>query len=71
MGKTSLVRSVMGLATPRVTSDQSGLTARRSGLRPYRSPDRGVGYVPQGRRLFASLTVLEHLQMLERSAPGA
>ena len=72
MGKTSLVRSVMGLATPRVTSgsirfDGSELV----GQRPYQISQRGVGYVPQGRRLFASLTVLEHLQMLERAAPGA
>ena len=72
MGKTSLVRSVMGLATPRVTSgsirfDGSELV----GQRPYQISQRGVGYVPQGRRLFASLTVLEHLQMLDHPAPGA
>lgn len=72
MGKTSLVRSVMGLATPRVTSGSIRFDGTEIvGLRPYQISDRGVGYVPQGRRLFASLTVLEHLQMLERSAPGA
>jgi branched-chain amino acid transport system ATP-binding protein len=32
---------------------------------------RRVGYVPQGRRLFSSLTVLEHLQILDRGRPGA
>ena len=72
MGKTSLVRSVMGLATPRVTSGSIRLDGTELvGQRPYQISGRGVGYVPQGRRLFASLTVLEHLQMLERAAPGA
>ena len=72
MGKTSLVRSVMGLATPRVTSGSIRFDGKELvGQRPYLTSRRGVGYVPQGRRLFASLTVLEHLQMLERTAPGA
>lgn len=72
MGKTSTVRSVMGLATPRVTSGSIKFEGKELvGLRPYQIADLGVGYVPQGRRLFASLTVLEHLQMLERKAPGA
>ena len=72
MGKTSLVRSVMGLATPRVTSGSILFNGTDLvGQRPYQISGRGVGYVPQGRRLFASLTVLEHLQMLERKAPGA
>ena len=72
MGKTSLVRSVMGLATPRVTAGSIRFDGTELvGLRPYQISDRGVGYVPQGRRLFASLTVLEHLKMLERTAPGA
>ena len=72
MGKTSLVRSVMGLATPRVTSGSIRFDGvELVGQRPYQISGRGVGYVPQGRRLFASLTVLEHLQMLERTAPGA
>ena len=72
MGKTSLVRSVMGLATPRVTSGSILFNGTDLvGQRPYQISGRGVGYVPQGRRLFASLTVLEHLQMHERKAPGA
>lgn len=72
MGKTSLVRSIMGLATPRVTSGSILFNGMELvGQRPYQVSRRGVGYVPQGRRLFASLTVLEHLQMLERTAPGA
>lgn len=72
MGKTSLVRSVMGLGSPHVTSGQVKLDgAELSGLRPHQIASRRIGYVPQGRRLFPSLTVLEHLQMLDRSLPGA
>jgi branched-chain amino acid transport system ATP-binding protein len=72
MGKTSLVRSVMGLGSPRVTEGQVRLDGQSlMGLRPNQIANRRIGYVPQGRRLFASLTVLEHLQMLDHGRPGA
>jgi branched-chain amino acid transport system ATP-binding protein len=72
MGKTSLVRSVMGLASPRVTEGRirfDGIDL--VGLRPNQIANHRIGYVPQGRRLFASLTVLEHLNMLDRGRTGA
>ena len=72
MGKTSLVRSVMGLGSPHVTSGQIRFNGEDLvGLRPNQIAGRRIGYVPQGRRLFASLTVLEHLHMLDRGRPGA
>jgi branched-chain amino acid transport system ATP-binding protein len=72
MGKTSLVRSVMGLGSPRVTAGSVRLDgAELRGLASNQIAARRIGYVPQGRRLFPSLTVLEHLQMLERKRPGA
>jgi branched-chain amino acid transport system ATP-binding protein len=72
MGKTSLVRAVMGLGSPRVTAGSIRLDdSELVGLRPHRIANLGIGYVPQGRRLFASLTVLEHLHMLDRGRPGA
>jgi branched-chain amino acid transport system ATP-binding protein len=72
MGKTSLVRSVMGLGSPRVTEGSVKLDGTELvGLRPNRIANHRIGYVPQGRRLFASLTVLEHLQMLDRGRTGA
>jgi len=72
MGKTSLVRSVMGLGSPRVTAGSVRLDGTELvGLRPHRIAGHRIGYVPQGRRLFATLTVLEHLQMLDRGRPGA
>ena len=40
------------------------------GLPPYKVAATGIGYVPQGRRLFTSLTVDEHLAMLARDARG-
>jgi branched-chain amino acid transport system ATP-binding protein len=72
MGKTSLVRSVMGLGSPRVTEGSVKLEGTELvGLRPNRIANHRIGYVPQGRRLFASLTVLEHLHMLDRGRKGA
>jgi branched-chain amino acid transport system ATP-binding protein len=72
MGKTSLVRSIMGLGTPRVTSGSVQLNNEElTGQRSFEIANKGIGYVPQGRRLFQSLTVLEHLQMLARKNPDA
>jgi branched-chain amino acid transport system ATP-binding protein len=72
MGKTSLVRSVMGLGTPRVTEGRIRFDGQDLvGLRANEIANRRIGYVPQGRRLFASLTVLEHLKMLDRGRTGA
>ena len=42
-----------------------------AGMNPSRIAHHGVGYVPQGRRLWASLTVDEHLRLCERGARGA
>jgi branched-chain amino acid transport system ATP-binding protein len=72
MGKTSLVRSVMGLGTPRVQAGTVRMEGRDLvGLPAHTVARQRIGYVPQGRRLFQSLTVLEHLEMLARGQPGA
>ena len=72
MGKTSLVRSVMGLGSPRITGGRVSIDgADLAGLRSHQIAAKRIGYVPQGRRLFASLTVLEHLEMLDHGLPGA
>jgi len=66
MGKTSLIRSIMGLQPPQI---RSGMIRWRGdslvGLRPHDIAARKIAIVPQGRRLFASLTVTEHLTMLK------
>jgi branched-chain amino acid transport system ATP-binding protein len=72
MGKTSLVRSVMGLGSPRLTGGRISVGgADLVGLRPHQISAKRIGYVPQGRRLFPSLTVLEHLRILDRGSAGA
>lgn len=64
MGKTTLIRSVMRLAQPEV---REGSIRWRDeelmGLVPHQVARRSIALVPQGRRLFPSLTVLEHLTM--------
>ncbi len=62
VGKSTLMRSIAGLTPPRagrIFLDGHDLT----GLRPYRIVRRGVALVPQGRRMFASLTVRETLDI--------
>ncbi len=72
MGKTSLVRTVMNLANPLKSKGTISLGGQSlAGLAPYQVSRAGVGYVPQGRRLFSSLTVLEHLQILDKKTAGA
>jgi branched-chain amino acid transport system ATP-binding protein len=66
MGKTTLIRSIMGLAPPQVRA--GSITWRGEslvGLRPHDIAARKIAIVPQGRRLFPSLTVTEHLTMLK------
>src|SRR3989454_11990997 len=69
MGKTTLIRSVIGF-TP----------ARRGTIRfkgeditrwpPFRAVEHGMGLVPQGRRVFPSLTVRENLEVAARGNGG-
>lgn len=65
MGKTSLIRSLMQLAKPRVRQGSVRFLGEELvGTAPHRIARRHIGYVPQGRRLFASLTVAEHLSIV-------
>ena len=72
MGKTTLIRSVMGLTPPQVR--EGSITyggAELRGLAPHAVAGKRIGLVPQGRRLFASLTVTEHLAMVPRRASSS
>jgi branched-chain amino acid transport system ATP-binding protein len=64
MGKTTLCAAIMGLSPPRASGsirfDGHELVGRAS----YKIAALGIGYVPQGRRLFPSLSVDEHLRMV-------
>ena len=69
MGKTTLCNAVMGLV-PIARGSIQFEGDELAGLSPSRIANHGVGYVPQGRRLWASLTVDEHLRLCERGARG-
>lgn len=62
MGKTTLCQAIMGLV-PSARGDVRLGGARISGRRAYKVARAGVGYVPQGRRVFPSLSVDEHLRL--------
>lgn len=68
-GKTTTLRSILGL-TP-IRSGRIRFCGEEIGrLAPFRIAQRGVGYVPEGRRMFGALTTLENLQLAERPTAG-
>jgi uncharacterized protein (UPF0261 family)/ABC-type branched-subunit amino acid transport system ATPase component len=70
MGKTTLCKTIMGLV--RATSGSVRLRGEDLlSLQPAQVARLGVGYVPQGRRLWRSLTVDEHLRMIAGKRRGA
>lgn len=61
-GKTTTVRSIMSLTPPRVgTIEIFGRSTTR--LPTHRVAELGIGYVPEGRKIFGNLTVLENLKV--------
>jgi branched-chain amino acid transport system ATP-binding protein len=70
MGKTTLLRAIMGLTPPRAGSVRLR-GEELVGRRPFEIAGKGIGYVPQGRRLFPSLSVDEHLRLTHRRASRA
>jgi branched-chain amino acid transport system ATP-binding protein len=74
VGKTTLCRAITGLTPPRAGSVIfDGVDIAR--LPPHRIFNMGISLVPQGRRIFSSLTVRENLAIAVRSPqsrqPGA
>lgn len=70
MGKTTLFRAIMGLTPPtQGTVRWKGVNV--TGMPPYAIAAQGIGYVPQGRRLFPSLSVEEHLTLTYRRSGRA
>ena len=65
-GKTTTVHSVAGLTPPRRGSITFKDT-QIAGLRPYKIARLGISLVPQGRRVFPSLTIRENLTMPART----
>lgn len=69
MGKTTLCNTIMGLVPARSGSVKFA-GDELTGKKIHKIAAKGIGYVPQGRRLFQSLTVHEHLAMLAKSTRG-
>src|SRR5688572_8853054 len=61
MGKTTLCNAIMGFTPPRASGSVQFEGKELIGRPPHKIARAGLGYVPQGRRLFPSLTVHEHL----------
>ena len=61
-GKTTTLKAIMGLVKPRAGSIRMG-GVELTGLAAHEVPKQGIGYVPQGRRLFAEMTVRENLEI--------
>ncbi len=62
MGKSTTLKSIMGLLKPRsghVIFDGKDIT----GQAPYKIAKAGIGYVPEERRIFPTLSVLDNLMM--------
>ena len=71
MGKTTLCAAIVGITPPRATGSIRFAGNELVGKPSYRIARQGIGYVPQGRRLFPSLSVDEHLRMIEGRGGGA
>jgi branched-chain amino acid transport system ATP-binding protein len=64
-GKSTTLKSVMGLVRPR--AGRISFRGRRiDGLEPFEICRLGLGYVPEDRRIFTDLTVLENLEIGQR-----
>jgi uncharacterized protein (UPF0261 family)/ABC-type branched-subunit amino acid transport system ATPase component len=68
MGKTTLCNAITGLVPARGSVRLFG--EEILGLPPHAITARGIGYVPQGRRVWPSLTVDEHLKLAARGSRG-
>jgi branched-chain amino acid transport system ATP-binding protein len=68
MGKTTLCNAIIGITPPSTTGSIVFEGVELVGRPSYKIARRGIGYVPQGRRLFPSLTVDEHLKIASRGS---
>src|SRR5947208_9977682 len=69
MGKSTLCAAIMGMTPPRTSGSVRFEGTELIGRASYKIAGLGIGFVPQGRRLFPSLSVDEHLRMV-RSRNG-
>ncbi len=65
VGKSTTLKSIMGIVTPKsgeITFKGQTIT----GMPPYKICSLGLGYVPEDRRIFTGLTVMENLEVGRR-----
>ncbi len=69
-GKSTALKAIMGLVPP--AEGEVTFEGRRiERLQPYRIARLGLGYVPEERRIFTELTVMENLEVGRQAARGA
>jgi branched-chain amino acid transport system ATP-binding protein len=69
MGKSTLLKTLMGLVPPR----EGSVTVKgrdTTGRPPYEVAQLGIAYVPEGRGIFGNLSVVENLKMAARPGRG-
>ena len=70
-GKSTTLKSIMGLVRP-ARGEITFAGRRIERLEPYEIAELGLGYVPEDRRIFTELTVMENLEVGRQAArPGA
>ncbi len=70
VGKTTLLKSLMGLVP--IRNGSIAFNGQQiEGATPYERARAGIGFVPQGREIFARLTVEENLRMGLATLPGS
>jgi len=69
-GKTTTLLSIMGVPPPRSGSIKF-LGEETRGKAPYTIAQLGIGFVPDNRRIFPDLTVLDNLKIAERKRSGS
>ena len=68
-GKSTTMKSIMGFVPPR-EGEVRFKGERIDGLAPFEIVRKGIGYVPEDRRIFPELTVMENLEVAFRKGKG-
>ena len=68
-GKSTTVKSIIGITTPR-SGDILFKGSSIVGYRPFKIARMGIGYVPEDRRVFPNLSVIDNLDMGRQGTGG-
>jgi branched-chain amino acid transport system ATP-binding protein len=71
MGKTTTVKTIMGLLSPLAGGVRMAGEPAVQGLPAWRVARRGIGLVPEGRQVFPNLSVRENLVATRRATASA